>query len=279
MGTDRWKFPAVGVDDMYYKMERAFIDAYGANVTVDLFVIDTVQWAGLEEDCQRSINTTDESMRLLWDRQTMTSTFLSAKSTCQGQDSCCLVQQYFSSLLGRGASTDSSGSRCDEAAWRDKDHDLVCGECTVLVDDFDTTYGNSCVNYCAQVAGRECSGAWEEVGDTCQVESTQSCQHWGAGQTSDAICECNGPLINATQALAEKANVDAVQTCIDDVTTVSKWYGSCSDAKDDCTAYPNVAPACCATCTAITPWWCGGRCVLFGGRCLTEIHLCNVCSC
>ena len=47
MGTGRWRFPALGVDQLYYKLERPFTDSEGNEVTVDLFMIDTVQWAGL----------------------------------------------------------------------------------------------------------------------------------------------------------------------------------------------------------------------------------------
>eukprot|EP01046_Picozoa_sp_COSAG06_P003437 COSAG06_NODE_134_length_22423_cov_17.315445_18_plen_63_part_00 len=43
MGTGRWQFPARGVDDLYYKLERPFTDPNGNSVTVDLFMIDTVQ--------------------------------------------------------------------------------------------------------------------------------------------------------------------------------------------------------------------------------------------
>ena len=78
---------------------------------------------------------------------------------------------------------------------RSKDHDLVCGECKVLVDNFEETYGGHCTNYCAAV-GMNCVGAWEEVGDTCEEASAESCDHHMHGEdgssitTSDAICQC-----------------------------------------------------------------------------------------
>ena len=45
---------------------------------------------------------------------------------------------------------------CDEASWPDKDHDLVCGECTVLVNHFSSSY-ETCDGYCASI-GRGCIG-------------------------------------------------------------------------------------------------------------------------
>ena len=42
----------------------------------------------------------------------------------------------------------------------DKDHGLICGECKVLVDNFDSTY-QTCDGYCASI-GKTCVGAWEE---------------------------------------------------------------------------------------------------------------------
>ena len=49
---------------------------------------------------------------------------------------------------------------CDESVWPDKDHGLICGECKVLVDNFDSTY-QTCDGYCASI-GKTCVGAWEE---------------------------------------------------------------------------------------------------------------------
>jgi len=81
-------------------------------------------------------------------------------------------------------------SSCDEAAWPDKDHGLVCGECKVLVNRFDSEYG-SCSNYCGRV-GRRCTAAWEERGDTCDVLHDMTCDQELA--SSDAICECGAEL-------------------------------------------------------------------------------------
>jgi len=78
---------------------------------------------------------------------------------------------------------------CDESQWPDKDHGLVCGECKVLVNRFDSKY-RSCSGYC-QVVGRSCTGAWEERGDTCSIAYEMGCEQ--TLSSSDAICECALP--------------------------------------------------------------------------------------
>jgi hypothetical protein len=83
----------------------------------------------------------------------------------------------------------SRGVVCDEDAWPDKDHGLVCGECKVLVNLFEKNYGGLCSTYCAAV-GRTCVGAYEEVDDTCEVERVEACDQAFAKPTTDAICEC-----------------------------------------------------------------------------------------
>ena len=77
------------------------------------------------------------------------------------------------------------------------DDGLVCGECKVLVDDFQR-YG-SCNAYC-QAIGRECVGAWEEQDDNCQVRYEMSCEANAGGSTSDALCECSGPSASSCDA-------------------------------------------------------------------------------
>ena len=90
---------------------------------------------------------------------------------------------------------DWQGGPCDEASWPNKDHDMVCGECKVLVDSFEETYGGHCANYC-EALGLSCVAAWEEVGDSCEEASVESCDHHMHGEdgssisTSDAICQC-----------------------------------------------------------------------------------------
>ena len=72
--------------------------------------------------------------------------------------------------------------------WPDVDHNLVCGDCKVLVYNMDTVY-STCDAYCANI-GRSCTGAWEEVDETCSIKSTEHCNHDFGAYTSDAICEC-----------------------------------------------------------------------------------------
>jgi len=76
---------------------------------------------------------------------------------------------------------------CDESDWPDKDHEIVCGECKVLVDHFDSKY-QTCDGYCASI-GRTCVGAWEEMNDDCQVKYDMTCGQ--ALDSSDAICQCS----------------------------------------------------------------------------------------
>eukprot|EP01052_Picozoa_sp_SAG31_P037905 SAG31_NODE_4971_length_2826_cov_5.968464_1_plen_525_part_00 len=90
------------------------------------------------------------------------------------------------------AQDDASGDACDEESFPDRDHGLICGECKVLVDRFDD-YG-TCAGYCAAI-GRTCTGAWEELADSCVVDwssgftrlDDKCIQTWS---TSDLICEC-----------------------------------------------------------------------------------------
>ena len=63
----------------------------------------------------------------------------------------------------------------------DVDRGLVCGECKVLVDNFQS-YG-SCSAYC-QTIGRACVGAWEEQDDDCQVQYAMSCASNAGGSTT-----------------------------------------------------------------------------------------------
>merc|ERR1711939_244175 len=86
-----------------------------------------------------------------------------------------------------------SGKLCNEKAFPDKDHGLVCGECKVLVNKFSSKY-KTCSGYCNSIytpknKATSCVGAWEESGDTCKVAHKMTCDTKLA--SSDAICECN----------------------------------------------------------------------------------------
>ena len=84
--------------------------------------------------------------------------------------------------------TTTTAQSCgNELTWPDLDHDLVCGDCKVLVDNMDTKYF-TCDSYCSAI-GRKCTGAWEESSDNCTVKSIEDCQH-NFNYTSDSICEC-----------------------------------------------------------------------------------------
>merc|ERR1712070_1124083 len=74
---------------------------------------------------------------------------------------------------------------CNEAEWPDAG--IVCGECKVLVNNFNSNY-YTCSGYCAAI-GRKCTGAWEESHDTCTVDFDMTCGT-PLHHSSDAICEC-----------------------------------------------------------------------------------------
>ena len=99
------------------------------------------------------------------------------------------------------------GRRCDESSWPDKDHCLTCGDCKVLVNNFQSRYRGSCDTYCASI-GKTCVGAWEESADDCQVMFPGVCgpvAFPGYRTTSDAICECSPDRVPWTPPPAEEA--------------------------------------------------------------------------
>jgi len=98
---------------------------------------------------------------------------------------------------GRGFFTieifyDATRGQCGrEEWWPNKAHNLVCGDCKVLVDKIYDVY-KSCNGYCESIE-RVCTGAWEAAhSDTCEEEHRMPCHE--ELETSDAICECgDGP--------------------------------------------------------------------------------------
>jgi len=88
--------------------------------------------------------------------------------------------------------TDPEEDLCDESQWPDLDHGLVCSDCKVLVNRFNSHYG-TCNGYC-ETMNRACAGAWEETGDTCTVLHDMTCDQELAG-SSDAICQCSAEVV------------------------------------------------------------------------------------
>lgn len=69
---------------------------------------------------------------------------------------------------------DDGKNQCDAGSWPDKDHGLICGDCKVLVDHFDSKY-KTCDGYCTAIGQGRCLGAWEESADTCRVKHAMKC--------------------------------------------------------------------------------------------------------
>merc|ERR1719491_1581904 len=99
--------------------------------------------------------------------------------------------------------SEATTDACDESSWPDVDNGLVCDDCKVLVDKFDTVY-KTCNGYC-QAVGRQCVGAWEENDETCDAKHTMTCDETVA--SSDAICECG-----EEQETPDSENTTAVPT-------------------------------------------------------------------
>lgn len=86
---------------------------------------------------------------------------------------------------------------CNTASWSHKDHGLVCGDCKVLADRFNSIY-KDCNTYCSMQEGGalKCKNAFDEIADTCQEKpignSDNSPEENCATRkgSSDAICEC-----------------------------------------------------------------------------------------
>jgi len=78
-----------------------------------------------------------------------------------------------------------AGTCADISDW--PDHDLVCGECKVLVDDFEEY--ETCDDYC-QTIGRTCIGAWDEDDNDCVEKEKFDCDK--VIYSNDAICQCSG---------------------------------------------------------------------------------------
>ena len=95
---------------------------------------------------------------------------------------------FIAGLFNDDAAFFKGDGTCQPKQWPDKDHGLVCGDCKVLVDKFKGKY-KTCNGYCQSI-GATCTGAWEEVRDSCKVDREMKCDE--TLDSSDAICECNG---------------------------------------------------------------------------------------
>ena len=108
--------------------------------------------------------------------------------------SCCRVRDD-NVTIKMAESTQSCDKASMIASWPDIDSKnnlpVVCSECRVLVDNFDSKYGGRCRTYCESI-GRSCVGAWEELSDTCDVKYASSCND--VIQSSDALCECGAVM-------------------------------------------------------------------------------------
>ena len=144
LGSARFRFPALGADDLYYNMRHSFTDADGSPVSVEIFMLDTVQWVGLRTECHTQLQTTDAGFEALWENpsQPMALSWEETKARCAGHPSgsCCLVDAYYAYKRPPPDTMALIGTECDEAAWPDKDHGLVCGSCKVLVNHFIEKY-------------------------------------------------------------------------------------------------------------------------------------------
>ncbi|EOD22795.1 hypothetical protein EMIHUDRAFT_447669 [Emiliania huxleyi CCMP1516] len=89
-------------------------------------------------------------------------------------------------LQSMRAASPSFASSSRRAGWAGSCHGQVDGAQRVLVGNFETTYG-TCDGYCASI-GRTCTGAWDELGDSCLVG--YSMDRTTRLESSDAICEC-----------------------------------------------------------------------------------------
>lgn len=225
-------------------------DFPGQHVSTSTTIVVPV--AGCEADCVLHGASYSCQSRVEWLENQGSHNLVQALSIvngqCDGQCSCSSLDFAPSTTTASDESTRrrrGSIDLCDESEWPDKDHNLVCGDCKVLVNQFDTKYFN-CDGYCSAL-GRKCVKAWEEIGDTCTVQYSMTCSQ--SLKSSDAICECTrttstqittttsqAPTSSPTEALmpitTQAAPASSTQAPpLGDVTTTSR-LGTCSYAHD-----------------------------------------------
>merc|ERR1711997_605522 len=111
-------------------------------------------------------------------------------------------------------STDTTSTSTDTVAgcksdtWPDVKKGKVCDDCLALIKI--KSYG-TCGKYCKSL-GLACVSAYEEVSNTCTIESTFGCDAKVLGSdgkvTSDALCKCTAD----TGSTAKDTSVDATAT-------------------------------------------------------------------
>ena len=99
----------------------------------------------------------------------------------------------------------STVTNCDTATWKDVDHGLSCGECTVLADNMGMY--QTCSNYC-EAQGRVCTEAYEEQDDNCLAREQHDCDHI-FDYTSDAICTCGGMEAYGCDHIFDSTSINA----------------------------------------------------------------------
>merc|ERR1719336_1116024 len=181
---------------------------------------------------------------------------MTCDQTLDSSDAICECSpEQSSSGEASNASEESSGTsnRCDENSWPDKDHNLVCSDCKVLVNRFSSTY-QTCDGYCSHL-GRSCVGAWEEQDDTCSVLHDMTCEQ--TLDSSDAICECSPEQSSSGEASNASEESSGTSDRCDETSWPDKDHNLvCSDCKVLVSRFSSVYQTC------------GGYCSRIGRRCV-----------
>merc|ERR1711997_544020 len=112
---------------------------------------------------------------------------------------------------------------CKSDTWPDVKKGKICDDCLALIKI--KSYG-TCGKYCKSL-GLTCVSAYEEVSNTCTIESTFGCDAKVLGSdgkvTSDALCKCTAD----TGSTAKDTSVDATAktTTATGATTTMSGHG------------------------------------------------------
>jgi len=129
---------------------------------------------------------------------------------------------------------------CKSDTWPDVKKGGICDDCLALIKI--KSYG-TCGKYC-QSLGLACLSAYEEVSNTCTIESTFGCDAKVLGSdgkvTSDALCKCTAD----TGSTARDTTVDSTATAKDAGTATTSIVVEGADntatAKDAGTATTSI---------------------------------------